>query len=65
MSENVQTTLQSIELFKMKIDKLEKDMEKVQRYGAKKLDVKDQIDMLRAVMENSDNKLAVVKKSLA
>ena len=60
----MENSAKTIELFTKQIERLEKEMEKVTKFGAKKADVKDQIDMVRMMMENTDNRLSVVKKKL-
>jgi transcriptional accessory protein Tex/SPT6 len=64
MSESVNTSEQTITLFGKQIERLEKEMEKVTKFGAKKMDVKDQIDMVRMMIENIDNRVGTVKKKI-
>lgn len=39
-------------------------MEKTIKFGAKKMDVKDQIDSIKMMMDNTDNRLGTFKKKL-
>ena len=64
MTETVEEVSKASKIHEKKIERLEVAMEKVQKFGAKKMDMKDQFELVKASIETNESLIRLLKKNL-